>query len=169
MNIDPNPVTRRWSEWCNQFHLALEKADNPLYDEASIAFLGMSIIEQTGGGVTDDIKNNLDFQIMQKRAHRFDLKISDAAIAVVASMACNRAGAVMYTHYLKWMQVNGKASAIITVELLAPLFPAGFMTESQLFIQWNRQKFVPDPGNINDNMLDTVTPRDMVADEPRQG
>lgn len=157
-----------WNRWCEGFvNLPVERMSMQsarVFIQLSMA--SMESPDKLPDSLEGDLQSFFPLQVMRKRVEYFKLDVSPYIPFLVCTVTgIEKVGeVVMYTHALKWAQVNRFGGAKIDSEKFAKLFPLGYPTPEALHDHWYKQKY-KTKGSIGDNFLDMVRPDMMIRVE----
>ena len=141
-----------WEAWADAF-LKLPQVE--MSEHHTKAFLACYMSDQSKGSVvTEAIRGNFPYQVLDKRMAYIGLKATDNVKAFISSLACNVGTVVMYAYALKYL-AQKRGVEVLTMEDIVQGFPFGFPDQDSLQKQWGAQKGFA-LGQEFDNLLDVV-------------
>lgn len=135
------------NKWSDQF---LKAATEPMSEKLSGVFINMLMSEGQNIDIPE-IKGQSIYQMIDKRSEYLGLEISEPAKIFLMFLSKGSPGnAVMYLSAL------GAKNTKVDMNVVADLFPMGFVPKNDLDKLWDAQK-----GHVNqqsgDNCLDQIT------------
>lgn len=151
--VQKEELKQKFEEWCDKFKSSKKEL---MSEDLASLFMNLLIMESQNKKI-DDIPPELKFSydVTKSRAEFIGLEINQLVIFLICFISNGIPGRiVMYLYFLRYNQIKNKTGQI-TVSQLAYIFPMGFVTEDEINMLWDEQKW----NGIN--MLDIIDIKSM--------